>query len=195
MEIILWISVVFIICTISYYVVCRIIMMWCGCNLHTAMIKVHNFLNGEHEYAFNEDAGFADDVRTNIRNIIGDKRYNQLIDLSQTAILTPLMYFGDHCGLHYIAISVYYDNDNEKQIIQAVISNLTKQYLQVHGYTDDILIDWLFRDDLKMPVLRIKYAMTDDEKRIMAIMKQSKVHDVITINTNVIDTEDSEDLN
>lgn len=107
MDIILWLSVAFLICTISYYVVCRIIMLWCGCNLNEAMAKVHNFINNEQGYAFNEDVGFAHDIWINIRNIVGEKRYNQLIDLSKTAILTPLMYFGEHCGLHYVAISVY----------------------------------------------------------------------------------------
>lgn len=116
-------------------------MLWCGCNLNEAMAKVHNFINNEQGYAFNEDVGFAHDIWINIRNIVGEKRYNQLIDLSKTAILTPLMYFGEHCGLHYVAISVYCNDENEKQIIQNVISNVVKQYLQVHGCTDEILVN------------------------------------------------------
>ena len=97
--------------------------------------------NNEQGYAFNEDVGFAHDIWINIRNIVGEKRYNQLIDLSKTAILTPLMYFGEHCGLHYVAISVYCNDENEKHIIQNVISNVVKQYLQVHGCTDEILVN------------------------------------------------------
>ena len=195
MEFIMWISVSFLLCIICYYVVCRIIMLWCGCNMHTAMTKVHNFINGEKGYAFNEDFGFANDVWTNIKQIIGEKRFGQLVDLSQTAIYTPLMYFGEHCGLHYIALSVYYENENEKEIIKNVISNLVRQYLQVHGYTDEILSDWIYRDDLRMPVLRIKYAVSDNEKRVMLLTKQHQCQDIITINTDVIDTDDTEDLN
>lgn len=195
MKIIIWISALFAMCTLGYYVVCRIIMVCCGCNMHKAMRKIHNFFFEKSDYSLADDDGFCVDVWQNIAHIIGETRYKQLQEIAQTAIFTPLLHFGKHCGLHFIAISLYCKDDNEKQIIETVITNLVRMYLQVHQLSVEIIAEWTKRNDLKMSVLKISYAMDDEEQRVLGIMKHAKQQQIITVNSGeVIDTNDDKDL-
>lgn len=189
------ILLLFILAIFSYYAVCHIIKLWTGCNDLEAVVKIHNFINGNAVYSFENDFGFENAVCENIRNIIGDKRYDQLIKLSQTAISTPLLSFGYYSGLPYIAISMYYEDDNEKQVLENILTNLVRSYLRIYGYGTNILVDWKIRPDLKMPYLLIRYACTKEEKRIIEMTLQTSIKSIIDTNTDITDDTESDDLN
>lgn len=195
MHFIMWISVTFTLGSLIYYGVCRIIMMWCGCTLHEARVKIRSFLTDNYEYDISEDNSFINDVWLNVKNIIGKQRFAQLISISQAALYTPLLYGGRNCGMRYVAISMYINDDNEKQILQTVLHNVAVNYLKANCFTDEILIEWKYRDDLKMSVLQISYAATDKEQQMLIMAKQTICNNIIAKNTDVIDTDDNEDLN
>lgn len=180
---------------ILYYCVCHIIKLWTGCSREEADKKLHNFLNGRVQYSISEDAGFCNDVWENIRKIIGEKRYEELVRLSQTAIDTPLLFFGVWGMLPCIGISVYYKDDIEKDVIENILGNLTIRYLQSYGYSTLILKKWRTRYDLNMPYLEIRYARTEEEKRILGIELHNERRAVISQNSLVIDDMEDEDLN
>lgn len=86
MEVLLVLFSVLIVGIGGFYTVCHIIKLWTGCNYNEAVSKLHNIMNGKVQYQFCNDMGFANEVWKNVRNIIGDKRYQQLVYISNTAI-------------------------------------------------------------------------------------------------------------
>lgn len=177
-----------------YYATCHILKLLTGCDDEEAVAKIQRFFNGTAMYSFNNDYGFINNVSENIKNIIGEKRFEQLINLSKTAIYMPLIFFGENSGLPYVAISVYYKDENEKQVIENIMINLVIQYLKMYGYCNLTLVNWTERPDLKMPVLEIKYARTREEKRILDINLQNDRKNIIDLNTDITDDDDGDDL-
>lgn len=177
-----------------FYLVIHIIKQWTGCDNAEAEQKLHNFLNGKAPYSFHNDEGLKNDVWNNIRSIIGDKRFEQLCRLSHTTIDAPLLVFGYNSGLPYIAISVNYADDSEKRIIESVITNLVKHYLQIYGYKTRVLTDWKTRHDLNMPYLEIRYATNKEENRIMDIVFRNEQRFIIGQSSEIADDEDENDL-
>jgi len=182
-------------CIATYYVVIHIIKLWSGCDASEAATKLHNAINGKINYTFSNDASFEQNVEETIKTVIGDARFSQLIKLSRTAIDTPLLSFGYNSGLPYIAISVYYQDDKEKLVLENLLTKLVCRYLQINGFSPQILVDWKNRSDLQMPVLMIRYAQNKEERRILDICLQNTRKDIITQNTDVIDDTDEENLN
>lgn len=177
-----------------FYLVIHIIKQWTGCDNAEAEQKLHNFFNGKTHYLFNNDEGFKNEVWNNIQSIIGEKRFEQLCRLSHTTIDIPLLMFGYNSGLPYIAIVVNYADDSEKRIIESVLNNLVKQYLQIYGYKARVLSDWKTRYDLNMPYLEIRYATNKEENRIMDIVFQNEQRKIIYQNSEITDDEDENDL-
>lgn len=177
-----------------FYLVIHIIKKWTGCDNAEAEQKLHNFFNGKTHYSFNNDEGFINAVWDNIHNIIGDKRFEQLRRLSQTAIDFPLLKFGYNSSLPYIAITVNYADDSEKRTIESVLNNLVKHYLQIYGYKTRVLTEWKTRYDLNMPYLEIRYATNKEENRIMDIVFRNEQRNIIDQNSVITDDEDENDL-
>ncbi|QUI21567.1 hypothetical protein HZI73_04340 [Vallitalea pronyensis] len=146
------------------------------------------------QYSFSNDVGFDNDVWENVKNIVGEKRFKQLINLSKTAINTPLLCFGVNSGLPYIAISVYYEDEHEKRVLENVLSNLVRGYLKIYGFNTHILVNWKTRHDLRMPYLLIRYARIREEKRILDIGLENDRERIITRNKVVKDHTEAEDL-
>lgn len=177
-----------------YYLTIYIIKRWTGCDNAEAEQKLHNFFNGKTQYSFNSDDSFINAVWDNVRNIIGEKRFEQLRRLSQTTIDAPLLMFGYNSGLPYIAITVNYADDSEKRIIESVMTNLVKRYLQIYGCNTRVITDWKARYDLNMSYLEIRYATNKEEGRIMDIVFQNEQRKIIYQNSEITDDEDENDL-
>lgn len=193
-QLILIITIAFGLCVAAYHAALKIISLWTGCNKQEAAKKLHSLWNKEIAVSFNTDTGFIETVWTNVRSIIGEKRYEELVRLSNTAITTPLLYFGFGSGLPYIAISLYYKDENEKNIIENVISNIVVNHLRIYGYDTSIKTFWKTRDDLQMPYLQIFYARNQEEERIFQIHLQSEKKRIIAQNNPLIDDTENEDL-
>ena len=181
----------------GYYAVCHIIRLWTGCSSSEAGVKLRNFMNGKRGYKFEEDAGFQYEIWEAVRNIIGDKRYVQLERLSYT-ITDPesgLLFFGETGGLPFIAVSMYYLDSNEKQVLENVIKNLVRRYLKAQGYGLLMLAEWKVRNDLHMPYLQIRYARTDDEKRLVGMGLQDMRDNIVSLYSPLYDDTEDEDLN
>lgn len=194
MTIILFLLGLIIIGIGGFYVAYHLIKIWTGCNSNEAVTRLHNILNGKVQYNFSNDIGFENDVSINVRNVIGDKRYQQLMNIANTAISTPLLSFGENSGLPYIAISMYYSDENEKQILENVLTNLVRNYLKIYGFDLQMLVDWKMRYDLNMPILETRYARNNEEKRILEIGLQNNRQIEIMRNTVVTDDTEADEL-
>ncbi len=98
-------------CIAAYYAVIHIIKLWAGCDINEAATKLHNAINGKAHYTFQNDCGFEQAVDETVKSVIGDKRYNQLIKLNSTPIITPLLSFGYFSGLPYVAVMLTRTNN------------------------------------------------------------------------------------
>lgn len=81
MNIILLIIVLLVVAIGGFYVMCHIVKIWIGCDTNEAVRKIHNFMNGTANIDFTTDAGFIEEIWTNVRNIIGDNKFKQLVKL------------------------------------------------------------------------------------------------------------------
>lgn len=178
----------------AFYIICFLVRLWTGCSTNEAVKKVHNFISGKGQYHFESDAGFVDEIWRNVKNIIGEKRFQQLINLSYTAINPPLLVCGEKNGLPYVALSIYYESETEKRILESVIGNVFIRYLQMAAYDTQILKEWTTRYDLDMLVLEIRYARTEEEKRILGILLQHKQNEITTGNSAITDDTETEEL-
>ncbi len=189
----LYIIFAFLICIAVYYGVIKMIKMWSGCSDKEATAKLKRFINGTPNYKFEEDIGLQNEIWENVKKIIGEKRFQQLINLSTTAINTPLFFSGVEGILPFIGVAVYYTDNNEKQILENLIVNVARKYLHIYGYDTAVLVVWKERYDLMMPFLQIRYARNEEERKTLAIGIRNQ-RQIISIHNSSIkdDTEDDE---
>lgn len=189
MSLLLHIIVLFIIAIGGYYAVCYVIKLWTNCDFNEAQNKLHAIINGNINLDFENDSGFAEEVWQNVRNIIGEKRFQQLYKLSVSYIGTPLLSYGFNSGLPYIAVSLLDIEENEKKRIEAVLVNLTRTYLKKYGFDMRLLVDWKQRYDLDMPFLELRYAKTKEQRKIIDLVQSHNREEVIAKNSPVYDEE------
>lgn len=184
-----------ILCIGIFYILCHLIKIWTGCNTNEAVAKIHNFMNGKINYQLSHDIDFEEEICESIQNIIGDNRFEKILRLNQLAISPPLLFFGDgNSGLPFIGVSVFYDNDNEKNMLANIITNIVRKYLHHYGWSTQVLTEWKTRPDLKMPYLYIRYARTAREHEIMKIELQNRRKKIISQHTPVFDETEGDDL-
>lgn len=194
LEIVLFIIICFAICMLAYYGVIKLIRTWTGCSSNEAVTRLQRFVNGIPNYRLEEDAGLQNEIWENVKKVIGDKRYQQLYALSTTAISTPLFFAGVEGILPFIAVSLYYQNDNEKRILENLIVNVVKKYLQIYGYDIDVLVVWKERYDLNMPILQIRYARNEEERKTLAIGIRNQ-QQIISMQNSAVTDDTEDDLN
>lgn len=193
-EMLLFIIICFVICMLAYYGVIKLIRIWTGCSSDEAVTRLQRFVNGIPNYRFEEDSGLQNEIWENVKKIIGDKRYQQLVALNTTAISTPLFFAGVEGILPFIAVSLYYQDDNEKRILENLIVNVVKKYLQFYGYDTTVLVVWKERYDLNMPILQIRYARNEEERKTLAIGIRNQ-QQIISMQNSAITDDTEDDLN
>lgn len=194
LNLILFSIIGFVVCILVYYGVIRLIKMWTGCNDNEAVAKLQRFVNGTPTYKFEEDIGLQNEIWENVKKIIGERRYQQLVSLSSTSISTPMFFSGVEGLLPFIAVSLYYADDNERRVLENIIVNVAKKYLQVYGYNTAILVVWKERYDLNMPFLRIQYARNEEESKILALGIRNQ-HQIISMQNTAVTDDVEEELN
>ena len=194
LQLIVYIIVGFSICVILYLVVIKLIRMWTGCSNDEAVVKLQRLINGTPVYRIEEDIGLQNEIWENVKKVIGEKRYNQLVDLNSTAINPQLYFVGIEGALPCIGISLYYLDDTEKRVLESIIVNIVKKYLQIYGYFTSVLVVWKERYDLNMPYLQIRYARNDEEKRILEIGIKNQ-RQIISMQNSVVEDDSEDDLN
>ncbi len=193
-QLILTLILVLALCIGGYYAVIHIIKLWTGCSIDEAVTKFHNLVNGKAQYTFSNDNGFKQAVAETVKAVIGDKRFNQLIKLNSTGINPTVFFIDDKCVLPYVAVSVYYADENEKQVLENLLTELVRRYLKIYGYCEQVLVDWKVRKDLQMPVLVIRYAQNQEERRILGIRLGEIRNNIVAHNTDIKDDTDDKDL-
>ena len=122
------------------------------------------FFSQKEEYHLATDNMFVTDAWLIISDIIGEERYADLEKLSRTEQL----YFHNYAsGLPYVAFTIPYRDENEKCVTESMLCKKISEYLFIHGYKHNVVVDWKENYSLRMPCLMIRYAETNEQEKIL----------------------------
>ena len=179
----------------AYYLVIHLIKLWTGCDNDEANAKLHNFFNGSANCTIENDSTVFTEIGDNIHKIIGEKRFQQLVNLSNTLLNTPLLFFDNNGKIPRIIITVNYEDESEKIILENILCNVFRKYLAVYGFSTEIISEWHIRSDLKTPYLQIGYAKNKEQKAALKLYMQHEQNTFIKTNSDILDDTETDDLN
>ena len=129
-----------------------------------------------------------------VSEIVGDTQYSNLCRLAQSAINEPLISICHRLGMACIKVSVYYANDDEKQRLENLLTNILVVYLRMRHCDTRVFTDWTIRKDLAIPVLRLHFAITKEHQKNLNNAFANRSKKIIAKNTPVIDDTEEVDL-
>ena len=91
-----------------------------------AVIKLREAVNDREQEDFSMDAGIKVDIWNTVKNIIGEKRFKRIVELSETPT-APMMCFTKISRLPCVQIVVPYADENEKDVLEHMILNVVKR--------------------------------------------------------------------
>lgn len=136
----------------------------------------------------------ADEIGKEVCGVVGDKRYENLRKLAQSAIRESLIFKYRRLGMSCIKVSVYYADDNEKQRLESLLTNVLVSYLSMCRCDTRVYTDWTMRNDLAMPVLRLHFAITKEQQKNLNKAFESRNKKIIAKNAPVVDDTEEIDL-
>lgn len=192
MQIIL--SLIFLLVVIMgcFYTTVWVIMLFNGISYKEAIEVVQDYFRNDQEQSLENDSGFEYEISENVRAVLGDRRFEELIKLSYTAVEYPLLFFTTCSNLPTIGVSVQYNDENERIRLEKLITRVTEKYIMVHGYYKLTKIEWRIRRDLNIPYLQIQYAKNDRERKTLTILLESERQSFFVKNNAVIDESEEE---
>ena len=148
-----------------YQVVIYLIKMWKGCSRKEAERIIHRVLSGQASYHLSQDNIFWGECYHNIKSVLGEQRYNDLVNFSKT---TQTVSYGIMSNLPYIAFTLMYSDDNEKQRLESLLQTTVQKYLAIHSLPNSIRTIWTEHKVLKLPVLYIEFAENEEQEKLIS---------------------------
>ena len=130
------------------------------------------------------DRGLIDEIWISVRLVLGEAQYNRLSRLAVTG--AQLLSVGYHSGLHCIWLSLFHTNDSEKQRLATILTNVIRQRLIPPEYDTRVLVDWTRRNDFDMDVLEIRYAKSEEQRKILDNVIARERNKIVAMNTAVV---------
>ena len=190
MELVLWFFAIITVLIGGYFLIRFVIKLYTGCNNQQADKRIQRFFNGTASTSIVNDSMLIADIELTIKSVIGDNRYDKLIQLNSVQLSQPLLFFVTMGVIPYLVVSVPYEDDNEKTVIENSVCSVFIRYLTMYGYSDRIIVEWGFRNDIKMPYLRLGYSTNDEQEKAINSYLENK-RDTLIGNYGDI-TDDSE---
>lgn len=160
----------------AFCVTRKLVMMWTGSTKEEATKKIQTFVSQKEVYHLANDQMLITDIWNAVNDIVGDVRYEELCKLSRTSQLIDTNFAS---GLPYVAVTVNYADENEKQRLEYILSDLVSKYLGLHGLCNSVLCDWKENGYVKMPALMIRYAETEVQLKILNACLQEETTKII----------------
>lgn len=133
-------------------------------------------------------------IEEQVCEVVGYTRYAELRRLAQSAIIEPLIFKCYRLGMVCIKVSAYYADDNEKQRLENLLTNVLVYYLSMCHCDTRVLTDWTMRNDLAMPVLLLHFALTKEQQKNLNKAFESRNKKIIAKNAPVVDDTEEIDL-
>ena len=191
MELVLWFFAIITVLIGGYFLIRYVVKLYTGCDNRQADKRIQRFFNGTASTSIVNDSMLIADIELTIKSVIGDNRYDKLIQLNSVQLNQPLIFFVTMGVVPYLVITVPYEDDNERAVMENAVCNVFIGYLKMYGYSERLIVEWGFREDIKMPYLRLGYSTNaEQEKSINSYLKNKR--DTLIGNYGDI-TDDSED--
>lgn len=160
-----------IIVALVFVVTRKLVMMWTGDTKEEATKKIQAFISQKEVYHLSTDQMLSLDLWNAVHDIIGDFRYEEICRLSRTS---QMFKSGFASRLPYIAVTVAYADENEKQRLENILRDIVSRYLSIHGLCNSVLSDWKENGYVKMPELMIRYAETEEQLKVLKACLQAE---------------------
>ena len=194
MNTLLFLSMIFMLPIVSYYCTIHVIKLWMGCDNNEAADIIYQFVHGRRKPSVGTDEMFYKELWSNVRNIVGDKTYSAICKYYETAIsigTEPVLVVNEDGQVPTICITLLYDDETQKLVLQNVLDGTVKKYLRLYGHEGITRCRWQERPDLPMHQLIIEFAKTEKQTEII---KQELLDDVrIAISSHNDIKDDTED--
>lgn len=190
MELVLWFFIILIVLIIGYFLIRYVITLYTGCDNRQADKRIQRFFNGTAPTSIVNDSMLIADIELTIKSVIGDNRYDKLIRLNSVQLNQPLLFFVAMGAVPYLVITVPYEDDNERAVLENAVCNVFIGYLKMYGYSERLIVEWGFREDIKMHYLRLGYSTNAEQERAINSYLENK-HNTMVGNSGDI-TDDSE---
>lgn len=171
----------------------HLVKVYTGCSTDEAIAKIQNLMNGKIVVPLANDPGYYDEICQALKNIIGERRYDELTKLNSALCAaghTPVIACGTALGLPYVDITVEPQDDTEKQIIEAVMVGITKKHLAVRELGPEVIADWKNRMDINSPYLEIRYPDNAQDRKVILDTIAKNGLAAIEAGTSLTDDED-----
>lgn len=175
-RLIIQLLVVAVVVVCAFIMIRQLVMMWTGDTKEEATKKIQAFVSQKEVYHLSTDQMLILDLWNAVHDIIGDFRYEEICRLSRTS---QMFKSGFASRLPYIAVTVAYADENEKQRLENVLRDIVLRYLSIHGLCNGVLTDWNENGYVKMPALMIRYAETEEQLKILNACLQEETRKII----------------
>lgn len=205
LELILMLAGIFAVVVSSFVATCFCVGLLTDCDMDEAAKRVREFLRKwftkyidkkKTEKFLTYEVELANEIEANIRNVVGETAYKERYNLalSADANRVPLLLRCYHSGMSCIEVSVYCADDNTKQRLESLLKNKVVKYLWLSRCATRVLPEWTMRDDLALPVLRLCFALTTEEKEALNQELADRSAKIIAKNAPVVDDTEEVDL-
>lgn len=170
-RLIIQLLVVAVVVVCAFIIIRKLVMMWTGDTKEEATKRIQTFVSQKEVYHLLADQMLILDLWNAVNDIIGNLRYEEICRLSRTS---QMFKSGFASRLPYIAITVPYADENEKQRLENILRDIVSRYLSIHGLCNGVLTDWNENGYVKMPELMIRYAETEEQLKILKACLQAE---------------------
>ena len=165
-----------------------LVMKYTGCKRETAVRKVQCFFADKPEDHIYENRDLVNRIYKIICGVIGEARFKERMGLND---LVPIVSFVKDWCPPTIKITMTYKDDDERNLLEALIKREMKVLLKSLELYVEVLTSWEMDEELKMPVLQIRYAVDADQHEAWISLFREDVKKFAAKNRHVLfDSED-----
>lgn len=152
-----------------------------------AILQIVSFLK-ENGYELSADQNYCRECNQIIKDILGDKRYEDLCKLNP--YISTLFFADAHAGNPSVCITVKPSDDSERLQLSNILEAKTRVYLTNYRSDIETLVSWSENTSLGLPMLVIEYARNKKEADCIRQKKLDAAKTILTASTDVIDEEE-----
>ena len=167
--------------------VCVFVSFFEHCTFEEAAFLVWGFFTGKKVYHIKTDDSFYSEIRKCVRNIVGEIRFRELMNLEAASKGDSFLCSGKYNGLDCICITVPMLEEEEKIRIEMQCKSILARFLRIRGFNDRIKVLWSFREDVQLSCIVLIYAERKNDAEMLDRMFAEDANVIIQKNQPLVD--------
>ena len=179
-------SLTFLLLMIFFWIIAIMYLKKCSF-MEAVTFIASSFL--KNEYELSSDFNYYNDCCKILKDILGDKRFDDLCELDQ---YSPIIFFNDtHAGNPSVCITVNPSYDSERIRLSNILEDKTRiQLTNYYETNQETFVSWSENKKLSLPMLVIEYARNKKEADAIRQKKLYAAKTILTASTDIIDEEE-----